>query len=209
MPFAPSFDTVGLFARTPAHLRGGRRRASAGAACGKASRAAAAADRCLRARRSRRPSAPLRRAAATLGRRARRSRSMPAARPTISKPMRPCRASTSCARWAPSSSRAPRFGATIAPRFAGVRALDPAVEPQWRAWRTRDGGADASAAAARHAAAAADDSRHRAVALPARCAMPSASIRPPSRSVRWQASPGFPSSPCRSPRSMAVRSVFP
>ena len=29
----------------------------------------------------------------------------------------------------------PRFGATIAPRFAGVRALDPAVESRWRAWR--------------------------------------------------------------------------
>ena len=29
----------------------------------------------------------------------------------------------------------PRFGANIAPRFEGARALDPAVEPQWRAWR--------------------------------------------------------------------------
>ena len=29
----------------------------------------------------------------------------------------------------------PRFGATIAPRFEGARALDPAVDPQWRAWR--------------------------------------------------------------------------
>lgn len=29
----------------------------------------------------------------------------------------------------------PRFGATIAPRFEGARALDPACEPEWRAWR--------------------------------------------------------------------------
>ncbi|MEI7873145.1 MAG: amidase [Alphaproteobacteria bacterium] len=29
----------------------------------------------------------------------------------------------------------PRFGANIAPRFEGARALDPAVELQWRAWR--------------------------------------------------------------------------
>lgn len=31
----------------------------------------------------------------------------------------------------------PRFGAAIAPRFEGARALDPAGEPQWRAWRSQ------------------------------------------------------------------------
>ncbi len=29
----------------------------------------------------------------------------------------------------------PRFGAAIVPRFEGARALDPAVEPAWQAWR--------------------------------------------------------------------------
>jgi amidase len=29
----------------------------------------------------------------------------------------------------------PRFGTTIAPRFEGARALDPAREPEWRVWR--------------------------------------------------------------------------
>lgn len=29
----------------------------------------------------------------------------------------------------------PRFGATIAPRFEGARALDPARAPEWWAWR--------------------------------------------------------------------------
>jgi amidase len=133
MPFAPSFDTVGLFARTPAHLQtGGGALLQAPPAERQAMRLLLAVDAFALAE----PEAvgPLRHAAATLG-------------DAEEIDVYAGRAAEHLEAYATLQGldimralggfleSGPRFGATIAPRFAGVRALDSAVDPQWRAWR--------------------------------------------------------------------------
>ncbi len=133
MPFAPSFDTVGLFARTPAHLlAGGLTLLQASPAEVRAVRLLLAADAFVLAEPE--AQAPLRAAAARLG---------VAAEVDIYGGRAPEYFEAYTTLQGLDVMRAlgafldsnPRFGATIAPRFEGARALDPSVEPQWRAWR--------------------------------------------------------------------------
>ena len=133
IPFAPSFDTVGLFARTPAHLlAGGLALLEARPVEARPARLLLAADAFALVDPEAR--APLREAAARLGVTAdieiyddRAPEYFDAY--TILQGLDVMR---SLGIFLESG---PRFGATIAPRFEGARALDPAAEPQWRAWR--------------------------------------------------------------------------
>lgn len=133
MPFAPSFDTVGLFARNAAHLGTG-----AGAllqtppAQKRPVRLLLAADALALADPE--AQAPLREAAAGLGVVEEieiyggRTAEFLEAYTTLQglDVMRSLGAFL---------ESKPRFGAIVGPRFEGARALDPAVDPQWRAWR--------------------------------------------------------------------------
>ncbi|MDI1286566.1 MAG: amidase, partial [Reyranella sp.] len=133
IPFAPSFDTVGLFARTPAHLsEGGLTLLQAPSPEARPVRLLLATDAFALADPE--AQAPLREAAARLGvaeevevydgRAAEHNEAY-----TTLQGLDVMRALGLFL------ESGPRFGATIAPRFEGARALDPAVEPQWRALR--------------------------------------------------------------------------
>ncbi|MGQ0581166.1 MAG: amidase [Reyranella sp.] len=135
MPFAPTFDTVGLFARTPAHLLAGS------AALLQAPPAQKGETRLLLAADAfglAEPEAagPLRRAAGTLGNveeidiYAGCSAEHLEAYATL-------QGFDVMGALGAFLESEPRFGATIAPRFAGVRALDPTAESRWRAWRKK------------------------------------------------------------------------
>ena len=133
IPFAPSFDTVGLFARNAAHLlAGGLALLQAAPADRPRPRMLLAADAFALADPE--AQAPLREAAARLGIAeeieiyAGRAAEFLEAYTTL----QGLDVMRALGVFLESN---PRFGATIAPRFEGARALDPAVEPQWRAWR--------------------------------------------------------------------------
>jgi len=133
IPFAPTFDTVGLFARTPAHLlAGGVALLHVPPAEKRAMRLLLAADAFALVEAE--AVGPLHDAAATLGSAeeidvyAGRSAKYLEAYATL-------QGFDVLGALGTFLESEPRFGATIAPRFAGVRAFDPAVEPRWRAWR--------------------------------------------------------------------------
>ncbi len=133
IPFAPTFDTVGLFARTPAHLlAGGAVLLQARPVEKKPVRLLLAADAFALAEPE--AAALLRRAAALPGAAeeievyAGRAAEFLEAYTTL----QGLDVMRSLGGFLESN---PRFGATIAPRFEGARALDPAVDPHWRAWR--------------------------------------------------------------------------
>ncbi len=133
IPFAPSFDTVGLFARTPAHLvAGGLALLQSSPAEGRPVRLLLATDAIALADPE--VQAPLCAAAARLGvvedieiygDRA----------PEYFEAYATLQGLDVMRALGVFLESNPRFGATIAPRFEGARALDPATEPQWRAWR--------------------------------------------------------------------------
>ena len=133
IPFAPSFDTVGLFARTPAHLAaGGLTLLQTAPAEARPMRMLLATDAFMLADPE--AQAPLSAAAACLGvvedveiYDGRAPEHFEAY--TILQGLDVMRALGAFLK------SSPRFGANIAPRFEGARALDPTVEPQWRAWR--------------------------------------------------------------------------
>jgi amidase len=134
MPFAPTFDTVGLFARTSAHLLAGSAELlQVPSAERQAVRLLIAADAFGLAESE--AAVPLRRAAERLGSVEEidvyggRAAEFLEAYATL-QGLDVMRALGGFL------ESGPRFGPTIAPRFAGVRALDPAVDPQWRAWRS-------------------------------------------------------------------------
>ncbi len=133
MPFAPTFDTVGLFARAPAHLLAGSAALLQAPPVQKREmRLLIAADAFALAESE--VAVPLRRAASRLGSVEEidvyggRAAEFLEAYATL----QGLDVMRALGGFLESN---PRFGATIAPRFAGVRALDPAVDPQWRAWR--------------------------------------------------------------------------
>ena len=133
MPFAPTFDTVGLFARAPAHLLAGSAALLQAPPVQKwEMRLLIAADAFALAESE--VAVPLRRAASRLGSVEEidvyggRAAEFLEAYATL----QGLDVMRALGGFLESN---PRFGATIAPRFAGVRALDPAVDPQWRAWR--------------------------------------------------------------------------
>ena len=133
MPFAPTFDTVGLFARTPAHLLAGSAALlQAPPVQKRETRLLIAADAFALAESE--AAVPLRCAAERLGSVEEidvyggRAAEFLEAYATL----QGLDVMRALGGFLESN---PRFGATIAPRFAGVRALDPAVDPQWRAWR--------------------------------------------------------------------------
>lgn len=133
MPFAPTFDTVGLFARSPAHLLAGAATLLQAPPVQKREmRLLIAADAFALAESE--AAVPLRCAAERLGSveeidvYGRRAAEFLEAYATL----QGLDVMRALGGFLESN---PRFGATIAPRFAGVRALDPAVDPQWRAWR--------------------------------------------------------------------------
>lgn len=133
MPFAPTFDTVGLFARTPAPLLAGAAALlQAPPAEKRAMRLLLAADAFALAEAE--AVEPLRHAAATLGGAeeidvyAGRSAEYLEAYVTL-------QGFDIMGALGAFLESQPRFGATIAPRFASARSLDPAVDPRWRAWR--------------------------------------------------------------------------
>ncbi len=133
IPFAPSFDTVGLFARTPAHLlAGGLALLEASPVEARPARLLLAADAFALADPEART--PLRVAAARLGVTTEveiydgRAAEFLEAYTTL----QGLDVMRSLGVFLESN---PRFGSTIAPRFVGARAIDPAVEPRWRAWR--------------------------------------------------------------------------
>ena len=133
MPFAPTFDTVGLFARTPAHLLAGSAALLQAPSVEKREmRLLLAVDAFALAEPE--AAGPLRLATATLGRVEEidlyvgRQAEYLEAYATL----QGLDILNALGAFLKSE---PRFGATIAPRFAGVRALDPAIDPQWRAWR--------------------------------------------------------------------------
>jgi amidase len=133
MPFAPTFDTVGLFARTPVHLRAGAAALlQAAPATKRPVRLLLAADALALADPA--AQAPSREAAAHLGIAEEidiyggRAADFLEAYTTL----QGLDVMRSLGVFLESD---PRFGATIKPRFEGARALDPALEPEWRAWR--------------------------------------------------------------------------
>jgi amidase len=133
IPFAPSFDTVGLFARTPAHLlAGGLTLLQAPSAEARPVRLLLATDAFELADFE--AQAPLREAAARLGvaEEIEVYEGRAAEHVEAYTTLQGLDVMRALGLFLESS---PRFGATIAPRFEGARALDPAVEPQWRAWR--------------------------------------------------------------------------
>ena len=133
IPFAPSFDTVGLFARTPAHLvAGGLTLLQTPSAKAHPMRLLLAADAFALADSE--AQAPLSAAAVCLGvvedveiygDRA----------PEYFEAYTTLQGLDVMRALGVFLESNPRFGATVAPRFEGARALDPATEPQWRAWR--------------------------------------------------------------------------
>ena len=136
IPFAPSFDTVGLFARTPAHLMAG------GLAFLASQPARTSRPRLLLARDAFalvEPAAAtsLRTVATTLGAGEEtdvfdgRAGEFLEAYTTLQG------LDVMDALGAFIESE-PRFGVTIAPRFEAARALDPAAAPRWRAWRREE-----------------------------------------------------------------------
>jgi amidase len=133
IPFAPSFDTVGLFARNAAQLRTGAAALLQTPPTQKRPvRLLLAADAFVLADPE--AQAPLREAAAGLGIAEEieiysgRAAEFLEAYTTL----QGLDVMRSLGVFLESK---PRFGATIAPRFEGARALDPAREPEWRAWR--------------------------------------------------------------------------
>ncbi|TAJ38746.1 MAG: amidase [Reyranella sp.] len=133
IPFAPSFDTVGLFARTAAHLSAGGHtllQTPPAEAC--PVRLLLAADAFVLADPE--AQAPLRAAAARFGVVEEieiyggRAAEFLEAYTTL-------QGLDIVRSLGVFLGSKPRFGATIAPRFEGARALDPALEPAWRAWR--------------------------------------------------------------------------
>ncbi|MDP2373492.1 amidase [Reyranella sp.] len=133
IPFAPSFDTVGLFARDATHLMAG--------ACAllqtrpaekRPVRLLLAADAFALADPE--AQAPLREAAARLGG-ATKVEIYGGRTPEYFEAYTTLQGLDVMRSLGVFLESNPRFGATIAPRFEGARALDPVVEPQWRAWR--------------------------------------------------------------------------
>jgi amidase len=133
IPFAPSFDTVGLLARNAAHLlAGGLTLLQAAPADRPRPRMLLAVDALALADPE--AQAPLREAATRLGDAEEveiyggRAAEFFEAYTTLQgfDVMRSLGAFL---------DMKPRFGATIAPRFEGVRALDSGVEAHWRQWR--------------------------------------------------------------------------
>ena len=133
IPFAPIFDTVGLFARDAAHLRAG-----AGALLQtnpvekRPVRLLLAADAFALADPEARSA--LREAAAGLGI-AEEIEIYGGRAPEYFEAYATLQGLDIVRSLGVFLESKPRFGATIAPRFEGARALDPAVEPAWRAWR--------------------------------------------------------------------------
>ena len=133
IPFAPSFDTVGLFARAPAHLMaGGLALLSSPAAERPRPRLLLAIDAFALAE----PEAQvvLRKAAARLGG-VEEIEIYGGHAPEFLEAYTTLQGLDVMRALGVFLESGPRFGATIAPRFEGARALDPAVDPQWRAWR--------------------------------------------------------------------------
>ena len=133
IPFAPIFDTVGLFARDAAQLRTG-----AGALLQthpvekRPVRLLLAADAFALADPEAR--SPLREAAAGLGI-ADEIEIYGGRAPEYVEAYTTLQGLDVMRSLGVFLGSSPRFGATIAPRFEGAQALDPALEPAWRAWR--------------------------------------------------------------------------
>ena len=133
IPFAPSFDTVGLFARTPAHLvAGGLALLQSQPAEGRPVRVLLATDAVALADPE--AQAPLCAAAARLGV-VEDVEIYDGRAPEYFEAYTTLQGLDVMRALGVFLESNPRFGATIAPRFEGARALDPAVEPQWRTWR--------------------------------------------------------------------------
>jgi len=133
IPFAPSFDTVGLFARDAAQLGTG-----AGAllqtppAPRRPVRLLLAADAFALADRE--AQAPLREASTRLGV-VEEIEIYGGRAPEFLEAYTTLQGLDVTRSLGVFLESGPRFGATIGPRFEGARALDPAREPAWRAWR--------------------------------------------------------------------------
>jgi amidase len=133
IPFAPSFDTVGLFARTPAHLQAGGCALLSVPPAGRCRpRLLLAGDAFALAEPA--AAASLRAAAASLGGAgeidvfAGRAAEFLEAYTIL-------QGLSIVLSLGAFLETGPRFGATIAARFEGARALDPAAAPRWQAWR--------------------------------------------------------------------------